>query len=47
MKSGIFGHMDDSGVPPGQQLADRMRLVEATTASGSTPVSPSMPRFTG
>jgi alkanesulfonate monooxygenase SsuD/methylene tetrahydromethanopterin reductase-like flavin-dependent oxidoreductase (luciferase family) len=29
MKFGIFEHMDDSGVPLGQQIAERMRLVEA------------------
>jgi len=29
VKFGIFEHMDDSGVPLGQQIADRMRLVEA------------------
>ncbi len=29
MRFGIFEHMDDSGVPLGQQIADRMRLIEA------------------
>jgi alkanesulfonate monooxygenase SsuD/methylene tetrahydromethanopterin reductase-like flavin-dependent oxidoreductase (luciferase family) len=29
MKFGIFEHMDDSGVPLGQQIADRLRLIEA------------------
>ena len=29
MKFGVFEHMDDSGVPLGEQIAGRMRLVEA------------------
>jgi hypothetical protein len=29
MKFGVFEHMDDSGVPLGQQIADRLRLIEA------------------
>jgi alkanesulfonate monooxygenase SsuD/methylene tetrahydromethanopterin reductase-like flavin-dependent oxidoreductase (luciferase family) len=29
VKFGIFEHMDDSGVPLGQQIANRMQLVEA------------------
>ena len=29
MKFGVFEHMDDSGVPLGEQIENRMRLVEA------------------
>src|SRR5215475_9520617 len=29
VKFGIFEHMDDSGVPLGDQIANRMRLIEA------------------
>ena len=29
MKFGVFEHMDDSGVPLSQQIAERMQLAEA------------------
>ena len=29
MKFGVFDHMDDSGVPLGQQFENRMKLAEA------------------
>src|SRR5262245_48599589 len=29
MEFGVFEHMDDSGVPLGRQIADRLRLIEA------------------
>ena len=34
MKFGVFEHMDDSGVPLGQQIENRMKLVEAYDRSG-------------
>lgn len=34
MRFGIFDHMDNSGVAPGQQFRDRLRLVEAYDEAG-------------
>ena len=43
MKFGLFEHMDDSGVPLGQQFEDRLSLLEGVTVTDFTLIiSPSI-----